>query len=133
MMSEQVSATHGPAEDDHIKRQDRTELQEHGEEWPDLDEADEWPDQGSWAPEARFAGPPDGPDFRAIELRSELARHLGRTTFPATREQLLRTLTERNAEQPVLDLVSALPPGTTVANVGELIRAVGLPVEEPRA
>ncbi len=129
-MSEQVSATHGPAEDDQIKRQDRTELQEHGEEWPDLEESDEFPDQGSWAPEARFAGAPDGPDFQAIELRSELARHLDRTTFPATREQLMRTLMERQAEQPVLDLVTALPPRTTVDDVGELIRAVGLPVEE---
>jgi len=132
-MSEQVSAKHGPAEDDHIKRQDRTELQEHGQEWPDPAESDEWPDEASWAPEARFASTPDGPDFQAIEQRSELARHLDRTTFPARREQLLRTLMARQAEQPVLDLVSALPPRATVDNVGELIRAVGLPVEERRA
>jgi hypothetical protein len=132
-MSEQVSATHGPAEDEHIKRQDRTEIQEHGDEWPDLAESDEWPGQGTWAPEARFAGTPEGPDFRGIELRSELARQLGRTTFPAKREQLLRTLTERRAEPPLLDLIAALPPRTAVANVGELIRAVGLPVEEHRA
>ena len=32
-MSEQVSGTHGPAEDDAIKRQDRSELRAHGEEW----------------------------------------------------------------------------------------------------
>jgi hypothetical protein len=132
-MSEQVSATHGPAEDDLIKRQDRSEIQEHGEEWPDRQDSDEWPDPGTWAPEARFAGSPDGPDFRAIELRSELARHLDRATFPATREQLLRTLTERQAEQPLLDLVSALAPRATVANVGALIRKVGLPVDERRA
>ena len=100
-MSEQVSATHGPAEDEHIKRQDRTEIQEHGEEWPGLEESGEWPASGIWAPEARFAGTPG---FRAIELRSELARHLDRTTFPATREQLLHTLTARRAEQPLLDL-----------------------------
>ena len=102
-MSEQVSATHGPVEDEHIKRQDRTELQEHGEEWPDRAESDEGSDEGSWAPEARFASTPDGPDFQAIELRSELARHLDRTTFPATREQLLRALLDRQAEQPLLD------------------------------
>jgi hypothetical protein len=30
-MSEQVSGTHGPREDDAIKRQDRSELQAHGE------------------------------------------------------------------------------------------------------
>jgi len=132
-MSEQVSATHGPVEDEHIKRQDRTELQEHGEEWPDRAESDEGSDEGSWAPEGRFASTPDGPDFQAIELRSELARHLDRTTFPATREQLLRALLDRQAEQPVLDLVSSLPPRTTVDSVGELIRAAGLPVEERSA
>jgi hypothetical protein len=132
-MSEQVSATHGPVEDEHIKRQDRTELQEHGEEWPDRAESDDGPDEGSWAPEGRFASTPDGPDFQAIELRSELARHLDRTTFPATREQLLRALLDRQAEQPVLDLVSSLPPRTTVDSVGELIRAAGLPVEERSA
>jgi hypothetical protein len=129
-MSEQVSAKHGPAEDDLIKRQDRTEIRLHGEEWPDPEESAEWPDTGIWAPEARFASTPAGPDFQAIELRSGLARHLDRTTFPATRDQLLRTLTDRRADQPVLDLVSALQPRTSVDSVGELIRAVGLPVEE---
>ena len=90
-------------------------------------------DKGPGRPRLRFAGTPDGPDFPGIELRSELGRQLGRTTFPATREQLLRTLTGRQAEQPLLDLVAALPPRTAVANVGDLIRAVGLPVEEHRA
>jgi hypothetical protein len=131
-MSEQFSGTHGPAEDDLIKRQDRSEILGHGEEWPDREESDVWPDQGSWAPEARFAGSPEGPDFPAIELRSELARHLNRTIFPAAREQLLKTLTDRRADQPVLDLVSALPSRASIDSVGELIRAVGLPVEERR-
>jgi hypothetical protein len=129
-MSEQFSATHGPAEDDLIKRQDRSEILGHGEEWPDPEESDVWPDQGIWAPEARFASTPEGPDFQAIELRSQLARHLDRTTFPATREQILRTLTERQAEPPVLNLALALRPRATVNSVGALVRAAGLPVEE---
>lgn len=132
-MSEQVSAKHGPAEDDLIKRQDRSDILDHGEEWPDPEESDVWPDTGVWAPEARFAGALEGPDFQAIELRSELARHLNRATFPATREQLLRSLMDRQAEQPVLDLVSALRPRTSIENIGELIRAVGLPMEERTA
>jgi hypothetical protein len=131
-MSEQSSGTHGPAEDDLIKRQDRSELLDHGQEWPDPEESGVWPAQGIWAPEARFSGTSAGPDFRAIEMRSELARHLDRTMFPAGREQLLQTLTNRQAEQPVLDLVSGLPARATVDNVGELSRAVGLPVEERR-
>jgi hypothetical protein len=129
-MSEQFSGTHGPAEDDHIKRQDRIELQDHGDEWPDPEDSDNWPFGGVWAPEGRFAGTPEGPDFLAIEMRSELARHLDRTTFPASREQLLHTLVANQAEPPVQYLVFALPPRTNLGSVGQLIRAVGLPIEE---
>src|SRR5712691_13073749 len=46
----------------------------------------------TWAPEGRFAGTPPGEDWEAIELRSDLARHLDRTAFPATRAYLLETL-----------------------------------------
>jgi hypothetical protein len=128
-MSEQSSGTHGPAEDDAIKRQDRSELQEHGEQWPEP-EADAEADQGTtWAPEGRFAGTLRGEDWEAIELRTELARHLNRTTFPAGRAQLLDTLAGGQAEQRLLDLVSALPAQATFASLSELLRALGLPVE----
>jgi Protein of unknown function (DUF2795) len=129
-MSEQVSGTHGPAEDDAIKRQDRSELQAHGEEWPDPDSPGEGEPEATWAPEGRFAGTPHGEDWEAIELRSELARHLDRTAFPATRGHLLENLVAHQAEQRLLDLVSSLPTGGTFANLGELLRVLGVPVEE---
>ena len=129
-MSEQISGTHGPAEDDAIKRQDRSELQAHGEEWPDPESWGEDERQATWAPEGRFAGTPRGEDWDAIELRSELARHLDRTAFPATREHLLEHLAANQAEDRLLDLVSSLPEGATVANLGELLRILGLPIEE---
>jgi hypothetical protein len=125
-MSEQASGTHGPAEDDAIKRQDRSELQAHGEEWPEP----ESPGEATWAPEGRFAGTRPGEDWQAIELRSDVARHLDRTAFPATRAHLLEILTAHQAEERLLDLVSSLPDGTTFASLGELLRALGLPVEE---
>jgi hypothetical protein len=129
-MSEQVSGTHGAREDDAIKRQDRSELQAHGEEWPEPESSDEDEDEGeaTWAPEGRFAG--TGEDWQAIELRSDLARHLDRTAFPATRAHLLEALTARQAEQRLLDLVSSLPDDATFASLGELLPALGLPVEE---
>ncbi len=127
-MSEQVSGTHGPAEDDAIKRQDRSELQAHGEEWPEPESPGE--DEETWAPEGRFAGTLPGEDWQAIELRSDLARHLDRTAFPAARAQLLETLTAHQAEQRLLDLVSSLPDGATFASLGELLPALGLPIEE---
>ncbi len=129
-MSEQVSGTHGPRENDAIKRQDRSELQAHGEEWPEPESSGEGEPEATWAPEGRFAGALPGEDWKAIELRSDLARHLDRTAFPATRAHLLEILVVHQAEQRLLDLVSSLPEGATFASLGELLRALGLPMEE---
>jgi hypothetical protein len=129
-MSEQVSGTHGRAEDDAIKRQDRSELQAHGDEWPEPESSGEDETGATWAPEGRFAGTPSGEDWQAIELRSELARHLDRTAFPATRARLHENLVAHQAEQRLLDLVSSLPTGEKFANLGEVLRALGVPVEE---
>jgi hypothetical protein len=81
-------------------------------------------------PEGRFAGTLPGEDWEAIELRSDLARHLDRTAFPAARAHLLETLAAHQAEQRLLDLVSSLPDGATFASLGELLGALGLPMEE---
>jgi hypothetical protein len=129
-MSEQVSGTHGPAEDDAIKRQDRSELQAHGEEWPEPESSGEDEPGATWAPEGRFAGTPLGEDWQAIELRSELARHLDRTAFPATRAHLLENLVAHQAQQRLLNLVSSLPGGDTFANLGEVLRVLGVPMEQ---
>lgn len=129
-MSEQVSGTHGPAEDDAIKRQEQTELQEHGERWPGSEAAGEGRPEAAWAPEGRFAGTPAGQQRQPIELRSDLARNLGRTAFPASRAQLLRTLAGHQAEQALLDLVSSLPDDATFASLRDLLRAARLPIEE---
>ena len=130
-VSEQGSATHGPREDDAIKQQDRDELRAHGDEWPEPEEAGEDADgtEEVWAAEGRFAGDLPGEDFAAIELRSDLARHLDRTSWPATREQLLQILTERHAGDNLLEVTSALPRGQRYHSVGELARALGLEPE----
>lgn len=128
-MSEEVSAKHGPVEDDAIKRQDRSELQARSEEWPDPESAEV--EAGAiWAPEGRFAGARPLENWQAIELRSELARSLDRTAFPATRSHLLNVLDGQQAGQRLLDLVSSLPDGATFGSLGELLRGLGLPVEE---
>ena len=131
-MSEQGSGPYVPREDDAIKRQDRSELQAHGDQWPEPDSDDDDADQSdtAWAPEGRFAGDLPGEDWAAIELRSDLARHLDRTTFPASRAQLLEALTAHQADQRLLDRVSSLPSSTTVSSLAELLRALGIPIEE---
>ncbi len=128
-MSEQFSATHGPAEDEAIKRQQRAELQAHGEEWPEPESEAEEAADATWASTGRFAGTLGFADWEAIELRSDLARHLDRTAFPATREHLLETLSGHGADDRLLDLVSSLPGRARFASLAELLRALGLPVE----
>jgi hypothetical protein len=128
-VSEQGSGTHGPVRDDAIKRVEREEAHELAKEWPEPeDEGDEAGSDATWAPEGRFAGR----EWEAIELRSDLARHLDRKAFPVTRERLIEILTAQFAEQRLLDLVSELPEGQTYNTVGELARPLGLPVEERR-
>jgi hypothetical protein len=129
-VSEQASGTHGPAEDDAIKRQEQAELQAHGERWPESGAAGEGGPEATWAPEGRFAGTPPGEERQAIELRSDLARHLDRAVFPATWAQLVETLAAHQAEQRLLDLVSSLPESATFTSLHELLQALGLPVEE---
>jgi hypothetical protein len=128
-VSEQISGTHGPAEDDAIKRQERAELQNRGEEWPDPESAAEEAADATWASPGRFAGTPGFQDWEAIELRSDLARHLDRSAFPATREHLVEILTGRGADDRLLDLVSSLPGRARFASLRDLLTALGLPPE----
>jgi uncharacterized protein DUF2795 len=133
-MSEQVGGTHGPRKDDALKREVRSELLANratrAEEWLEPEPPGEDEPEATWALEGRPGGTPPGEDWETIELRSDLARHLDRTAFPATRSHLLENLAAHQAEQRLLDLVSSLPDGTTLGNLGELFRALGLPIEQ---
>jgi hypothetical protein len=133
-MSEQTGGTHGPREDDALKREVRSELQAHratrAEEWLEPQPPAEDEPEATWAPEGRPGGTPPGESWETIELRSDLARHLDRTAFPATRARLLEILAAHQAEQRLLDLVSPLPEDATFASLSELLHALGIPVEE---
>src|SRR6184192_1454653 len=126
-MSEQTGGTHGPREDDALKREVRSELQAHretrAEEWLEAEPPAEDEPEATWAPAGRPGGTPPGEDWDTIELRSNLARHLDRTAWPATRAHLLEVLASHQAEQRLLDLVSPLPEDATFANFHELLQA----------
>jgi hypothetical protein len=130
-VSEQGSGTHGPVRDDAIKRQDEAEARDYVEEWPqpDTEPDDETEQEATWAPAARLADSPTPEDWEAVELRSDLARHLDRTVWPATRESLLEILTERNAGDRLLERLTSLPEGQRYASLLDLTRALGLPEE----
>ena len=131
-MSEQGSGTHGPVRDDAIKRQDEAEARDYVEEWPEpeTEPDDETEREATWAPGARLADSPTPEDWEAVELRSDLARRLDRTVWPATRERLLEILTERNAGDGLLELAASLPEGQRYQSLRELLRALDLEPEE---
>jgi hypothetical protein len=131
-VSEQTGGTHGPARDEAIKRQDEAEAREYAGEWPDPEQEpeDETEREAIWAPAARLAESPVPEDWQAVELRSDLARHLDRTVWPVTRGRLLEILTERNAGDRLLELAASLPEGQRYQNLGELARVLKLEPEQ---
>ena len=131
-MSEQASGTHGPLRDDAIKGQDEAEAQQYAGEWPRPEEEpeDETEREAVWAPAARLAESPVPENWEAIELRSDLARHLDRGVWPVTRERLLEILAERNAGDRLLERAASLPEGQRYESLRELLRALDLEPEE---
>ncbi|APY84658.1 DUF2795 domain-containing protein [Streptomyces alfalfae] len=81
------------------------------------------------AEEAYEPEPPADDDIRtdadAEDLRSELARHLERATFPADRRAVLEALEAHHAPEPTLEAVRRLPEGTRYANATESARVLG--------
>jgi Protein of unknown function (DUF2795) len=134
-VSEQASGTHGPARDEAIKRQDKAEAADYAGEWPKPDEEpdDETEREAIWAPAARLAESPAPEDWEAVELRSDLARHLDRTVWPLTRRRLVEILTERNAADRLVELAASLPAGHRYRSLAELARALDLEPEERRS
>jgi len=131
-VSEQASGTHGPLRDDAIKSQDEAEARQYAGEWPDPEEEpeDETEREAIWAPAARLAESPAAENWEAIELRSDLARHLDRTVWPVSRDRLLEILTERNAGDGLLELAASLPQRQRYESLRELLLALDLEPEE---
>ncbi|MGA4843993.1 DUF2795 domain-containing protein [Streptomyces sp. G45] len=104
----------GPLRDDELKKRTRGELkaahatraQEErepeppGEDQPAVDRMPRPPRPGSTPP---------GLSPEQAELRSELARHLGRGPFPADRAAILAALRAHHAPDSLLDIAARLP------------------------
>ena len=92
-------------------------------------------------PDAVLSGDPypvedDGPALPhdAIEARSDLARHLRISAFPADRETLLAVARDENAPAPVIAMIEKLPwTEEQYDNVQAVWAAIGGPVEQGRA
>lgn len=77
------------------------------------------------APDAR-------PEVTQAEARSELARHLEPSAFPADRQALLAAAEEQHATEAVLGLLKQLPEDRTFQNVEEVWEALGGEPDQPR-
>lgn len=64
-----------------------------------------------------------------VELRSELAKRLRSSAFPANRQTLEDVAMEEQAPGPILDLIRRLPDGRTYENVADIWRTLGGAVE----
>ena len=74
----------------------------------------------------RSAGPMDADE---LEARSELARSVAPSAFPADREALLDSARQNQATQPVLERLARLPEGHTFENVEAVWLALGGGIE----
>ena len=73
--------------------------------------------------------PENGPGHDEIELRSELAKRLRASAFPANRQTLEDVAREEQAPGPILDLLRRLPDGRTFENTADVWQALGGTVE----
>lgn len=120
----------GPLRDDEIKKrmqgelkgghatraQEDFDLQPPGEDQPRADRTPSTDTRGSTPP---------GMTPADVELRTELAQHLGRSLFPADRGTVLDVLRETHAPDRLIDVTAELPAGREFGNVRDILQALG--------
>jgi hypothetical protein len=132
----QQSDTHGPILDEELKHETRGLVQggrsSRVEEWRDPEPAGEdQPTADRIYPEDR-RGNPEGMTQTDVDERSDIARALGTSAFPADRDTLVAVAEDNEATEHVLSLLRSLPGDQTFQNVQDVARALGLHVETHR-
>ena len=126
---ERGSDKHGPMLDEALKHETeglvRSGHTTHAEEWKDPEPAGE--DQPGET--AFVGGTPEGVDADDIEGRSELARYLNPSCFPAVSAVLLEAAATNGAPEAVLNQLRALPSGREFVNVAEVWQSLGGGIE----
>jgi hypothetical protein len=105
---DRASSKHGPQRDDEMEREDR-EITHTAEPEP--------------GPEWRQTEPFDEPDIAVYVQPHKL---------PAERGAILDYARHEGAPDEVLDALGRLPARTVFHTIGEVVRAIGIPTEEPR-
>ena len=102
-------------------------LESRVEEWREAEPAGEDQPVPDRILNGDTAGTPLGHD--ELELRSELAKRLRASVFPADRATLEQVAAEEQAPGPILDLIRRLPQGRMFDNTADVWQALGGTVE----
>lgn len=123
----------GPLQDEEAKKRLQGELRGNRKEEREFEPSGEDQPEVDLDPQAaRTGSTPPGMTQRDVEVRTELAQHLGRHIYPADREAVLDALREDNAPDRLIDLCMQLPLENRFANVQEIVQALGLGTESHR-
>ena len=133
----QQSGPVGPRLNEELEHETRGLVQggrsSRAEEWRDPEPAGEDQPTGDShiLPDDRRSAPP-GMTPADVELRSEIARWLGRSSFPADRDTLVDHAASNQAPEAVLDRLRSLPDKTWFENMQDVARALGIGTESHR-
>jgi hypothetical protein len=128
---ERGSDKHAPRLDEGLKHDTRSIVQGSPVESRAAESREqEGPAEGEPTPDVRLVGglrPSNGeaPTDEELEARSDLARHLEPSVFPADREALLASARGQHAPDWVIDALSALPADGTYPNTEAVWTALG--------
>ncbi len=128
---ERGSDKHSPRIDEQLEHETRS-LQQGSPVESRVEEfrEQEGPGDDQPTPASRLTGGRTGSlDLDDAETRSDIARFLDPSTFPADREGLLANAEANNAPDTVLERLQALPGGTTYDGLPDVWSALGGTVE----
>ena len=126
-----------PRVDDELKHETQGLIrgghQTHAEEWKEPEPSGEDQPDVDLNPAGTLAGgTPPGMNAADIEGRSELARFVGKASYPVVREQLIELAIDHQAPDRIVDLVKRLPSGRTFETLNDVWEALGGHVEHQR-
>jgi hypothetical protein len=133
----QQSDKHGPIHDDALKHDtqglERSGRSTHVEEWADPEPSGEDQPAAATDPAGELVGgTPPGMTPREVEERSLMARYLGPSVYPATRDDLVARLREQHAPERFISRVEGLPRDGKFENVRDVAEGLGWHVETKR-
>jgi hypothetical protein len=132
----QQTDKHGRLLDEELQHETRGLVQggrsSRAEEWRDPEPAGEDQPTGDRIYPENRRGNPEGMTQTDVDERSDIARSLGTSAFPGTREELVAIAADNEATDHVLSLLRSLPADQTFENVQDVATALGLHVETHR-